>query len=174
MNISDVKRQIFVHHDNYQYRLFNSYIFPWESDFFAMAKQTDYCIEIEIKMSRADFKADFEKNLTYKSEKKHTYLQDSLKLFKPNKFAFACPEGLILPDELPSEYGLFYASEKKNWMECIRAPKFLHKEKLLKDNHFCIQMMRKFYYRNIDLRSALDIREYDIKYGQKNIDYRNY
>lgn len=174
MNISDVKRQIFIHHSNYQYRLFNSYIFHWESDFFAMSKQTNYCIEIEIKMSRQDFKADFTKTLKYGIEKKHIILKDNTKLFKPNKFAFACPEGLISPDELPPEYGLFYAQEKHNWLECIRTPKFLHKDKLLKNNHFCIQMMRKFYYRNINLRNALDIMEYDIKYGQKNIDYRNY
>ncbi len=174
MNISDVKRHIWIHHKNYEYKLFNSYIFRWESDFFAVAKQTNYCIEIEIKMSRSDFKADFEKTALHNNEKKHSILADKTKLFKPNKFAFACPEGLISPNELPLNYGLFHISKEFNRLECIKTPKFLHKNNLFKDNHFILQLMNKFYYRNIDLRMAMDMREYDIKYGQRNIDYLNY
>ena len=47
---------------NYEYRLLNSYIFrhDWESDFFAISK-SGYAIEVEVKISKSDFKADFKK-----------------------------------------------------------------------------------------------------------------
>jgi hypothetical protein len=174
MTISDVKHIIWAHHRNYDYRLFNSFIFHWESDFFASAPQSHYCIEIEIKMSRSDFKADFNKTLRISDDKKHSILQDKSKLYKPNKFAFACPEGLIQKYELPDEYGLYYAIDKTHHLEPVKQPKFLHKNNMFKDINFVTQLMNKFYYRNIDLRIALGIREYDAKYGQKNIDYSLY
>ena len=49
------------------YKLFNTFIFAWESDFFCITK-SGYAIEVEIKISRSDFKADFKK------EEKHYML----------------------------------------------------------------------------------------------------
>lgn len=40
--------------------LFNSYVFGWESDVFSLTK-AGYSIEIEIKVSRSDYIADFKK-----------------------------------------------------------------------------------------------------------------
>lgn len=51
------------------YKLNNSYIFDWESDYFGIAKSSGYCYEIEVKISRSDYKADFRKS------KKHRFLQ---------------------------------------------------------------------------------------------------
>lgn len=42
------------------YQLTNSYIFGWESDYFGVTK-SGYTYEIEIKISKSDFKADFSK-----------------------------------------------------------------------------------------------------------------
>lgn len=47
------------------YQLTNSYIFGWESDYFGITKGTGYAYEIEVKISKSDFRADF-KNKTEK------------------------------------------------------------------------------------------------------------
>lgn len=49
-----------------KYLLNNLYVFSWESDYLAMTK-SGYWYEIEVKISRADFKADFKKkrNIIY-------------------------------------------------------------------------------------------------------------
>lgn len=45
----------------YDYRLNNSFIFDWESDFLCMSS-SNYWVEIEVKISRQDFFRDFEKD----------------------------------------------------------------------------------------------------------------
>lgn len=45
---------------NHQYILVNSYVFNWESDLFSVTK-TGNVYEVEMKISKADFKKDFEK-----------------------------------------------------------------------------------------------------------------
>jgi hypothetical protein len=160
---------------NYHYTLYNTYVFPWESDFFAIAKQTGYVIEVEVKVSKQDFKADFNKTHRFNDTKKHDLLIDKNKFHKPHKFAFACPEGLISTSEIPKEYGLMYVIEEPRdryiyrKLKVIQQPKFLHKQNLFKENWFLTQLLHKYYYRTIDLRNALNIREIDIKYGQKTI-----
>lgn len=50
---------------DHTYVLTNSYIFGWESDYFGITKGTGYAYEIEVKISKSDFRADF-KNKTEK------------------------------------------------------------------------------------------------------------
>jgi hypothetical protein len=47
---------------NHKYELYNSYIFKhdWECDFFSVT-DSGYCYEVEVKVSRSDYKADFKK-----------------------------------------------------------------------------------------------------------------
>lgn len=59
-----IQRQLKSFFGNYEYLLFNTFIYAWESDFFAISK-SGYAVEVEIKCSRADFKNDF-KNKTDK------------------------------------------------------------------------------------------------------------
>jgi len=49
---------------NHKYVLQNSYVFNWESDFFSMTK-TGNVYEYEVKISKADFKKDFDKRKHY-------------------------------------------------------------------------------------------------------------
>ncbi len=51
---------------NYDYKLFNAFIYAWESDFFGISK-SGYALEVEVKISRADFRKDFQ----CKTEKHH-------------------------------------------------------------------------------------------------------
>ena len=58
MNESTIQEALCYYYDHI-YQLTNSYVFPWESDYFGMTKKTGYVYEIEIKVSRADFLNDF-------------------------------------------------------------------------------------------------------------------
>ena len=105
----------------------------------------DYLIEFEIKRSRADFHADFKKEL------KHTWLKEreshenkyaskgEIYFRIPNRFYYVCEEGLIQEDEIPEYAGLIYIEPQKakskfrssqilSITEVKRAP-LLHKQK---------------------------------------------
>jgi hypothetical protein len=130
----------------------NKYIFDhdWESDFFSVTK-SGYIYEVEVKISKSDFTADFvkfkhklfegrnqtevikeakyryskrwKKNVRKAPEKK-VNLQE---IKMPNKFFFACPDGLISVDEVPEYAGLIYVTD--NEATIIKQAPVLHKRK---------------------------------------------
>ena len=170
MNAKLINQFVYAHFSNYNYRLFNSFVYGWESDFFAVSK-SGYSIEVETKISYADFKNDFLK-LTANGQNKHAAILNKSYLEKPNKFYFACPENLIKHDEINPNYGLIYITA--TGAKVIRESKFLHKDKILESKKYLRILLNKFYFRNQQLRIAANLREYDIKYGQKrlyDIDY---
>ncbi len=66
----------------YMYHFANVYLYSWESDFFCLSK-SGYAYEIEIKVSLADFRADFKKIgkhrlLSSKMDKVVLYRKNSL------------------------------------------------------------------------------------------------
>ncbi len=148
---------------NIRYTVSNLYLFRhnWETDFLVVQRNTGYCYEIEIKISRSDFLNDFKKvdkhsimkNGTYpvkkykyrwdkelnKSVSEHSYVDTEWK-FRPNKFYYCVPEGLISKEEVPDYAGLMYANEFG--ITTIKEPKFLHKDKLDLEKPLC----DKFYY----------------------------
>jgi hypothetical protein len=170
MNSIDIKKSLAHAFHNYQYKLYNTYVFGWESDFFAISR-SGYSIEVEIKISRGDFKNDFKKT-HFNNIPKHDFIADITKVNKPNKLYFACPDGLIKSDEIPIKYGLIYV--KDNCAKVIKEAKYLHKEKILDSFMFVKILLNKFYYRNIDLRMQLETNEFNIKYGQKKLNFYNY
>jgi len=127
--------------DNSKYRLSNTFVFLWESDFFAIS-QNGYTIEVEVKISKADFKADFKKELKHKMLANHKkeiiaynggsmnvyYLQDppfntsgnnfpsSAVFFYnndiPHRFYYAVPSGLLTSSDVPKYAGLIYVNEE--------------------------------------------------------------
>jgi len=174
MNSYEINKYLYSHYINFNYVLFNTYVFGWESDFLATSK-TGYIHEVEIKISKTDFKHDFNKT-HFNGKNKHEFLLDKNEIFKPNKFFFACPEGIIKPEQLPDEYGLFYLY-KDDWQyfKLIKKAKFLHKTQLLEEKTILRKLMRKFYFRNIELKHAMKIFEYDLKYNQRRLfDYDYY
>lgn len=60
MTAQEVNSNLYRHFANYEYKLNNTYVFDWESDFFAQSK-SGYFIECEVKISRSDYFKDFEK-----------------------------------------------------------------------------------------------------------------
>jgi len=95
----------------------------YESDILAITKSM-LVTEVEVKVSRADFFADFKKKM------KHYKLANRLinkNWIIPNRFYFACPEGLIKIEEIPEYAGLIYVASFNPYIAKV-AP-ILHREK---------------------------------------------
>ena len=61
MTVREIQQSINRHFKTHKYELNNSYVFDWESDFFSITT-SGYAYEVEIKLSRSDFFADFKKD----------------------------------------------------------------------------------------------------------------
>jgi hypothetical protein len=70
-----------------------------ESDILVVSKDM-IVTEVEVKRTHSDFLADFKK------KQKHDRLKRGSS--PVNKFLYACPEGLIQPEEVPSYAGLIW------------------------------------------------------------------
>lgn len=152
---------------NSKFRIPNVYLFNWESDFF-LIKETGYCYEFEIKISKSDFKRDasktekisvlktgyyhreiwnhvMEENGTHKSENNRLVReitgQKQIEAKRPNKFYYVVPEGMITKFDVPAYSGLIYVNESGRMTTVKEAP-FLHKEKLDLYKELC----NKFYW----------------------------
>lgn len=173
MNSHYIYRKLFSVFSNFEHKLKNTYVFNWESDFFCIST-SGYVYEIEIKISKADFKNDFKKTISLKgSPLKHDHILNDKITFKPNKFFFACPEGLINKEDIPEKYGLIWVPEFGD-AYYVRDSKFLHKNKLFENHHFTKQMMNKYYYRYLDLMREMELRQNDIKFNQKRLYHEFY
>lgn len=161
---------------NCRYKLSNAFIFKgnWESDFFVQ-KQNGYAYEFEVKISRSDFfndKKKVDKHLILstgkytsigqlstwengkweKEEKIKEYEHD----FRPNRFFYVVPEGMITIDELPAYAGLFYYGEGADYsynLKKVKDAPFIHKQKLSFESVLC----NKFY--NYWLAGKIEIRD---------------
>ena len=145
--------------DTARFRVPNIYVFKddWETDFFVVQKASGYCYDIEIKITRADFFADFKKQVkhlilktglfTYKWSTGvgrptvwTEYTKEVVHTFRPNKFYYCVPEGLIAIEEIPEYAGLMYVNNYSVWT--VKEAKFIHKEKLKFETKLC----DKFYW----------------------------
>jgi hypothetical protein len=80
----------------------NASIWYWEADLIHVTP-SGFATEWEIKLSRSDYRADFKKQF------KHQILSGEHQPdCGPKYFYYACPAGLIRPNELPKYAGLFY------------------------------------------------------------------
>lgn len=162
MTEQSIQRVLQSLYHNYDYKLFNVYVFGMETDFFGISK-TGYAIEIEIKISKADFKNDFKKI------KKHSNLADKSFVRKPNRFMYACPYGLIDASEVPEYAGLIYIGTHNYNSKIIKNPPLLHKQKPLENIKFVKDLLTKYYYRYHDILRKYEIRNYDVKDTQQKI-----
>jgi hypothetical protein len=174
MIAKDVLRGLKMHFRNYDYILFNTYMYAWECDFWALST-SKYAVEVEVKISRADFFKDFKKESKHEMLNAHKqehfiwsrspYRQygdqpikegsySSLYFCKPqerlpNKFYYACPEGLIKPYEVPAWAGLLYYNGYQ--MIEVKKPIFLHKLKLDKTS----TLLSKYYYKTLNAHTEI-------------------
>ena len=63
MKTSEVSESLWNHFSKEEVRIENAYIFyhNWESDLLFIRKKTQRWVEVEVKISRSDFRADFKK-----------------------------------------------------------------------------------------------------------------
>lgn len=118
---------------NPKYLINNLYVFGWESDYLAMTK-TGYWYEIEIKISKADFKADFKKT------EKHEMLSSRIGRM-PNCFSYCAPEGVLSREDIP-EYAGFIEVDDNGHMWVRKTPPTLHRCKIFDE----LNLLDKFYY----------------------------
>lgn len=97
----------------------NFYLYEgWECDVLSVA-YNNTITEYEVKKTRADFKADFNK------KDKHFSTSNG---YGANFFYYACPVGLIKKEELPEYAGLIYCSPKGSYIS-KKAPQ-LHNDRI--------------------------------------------
>lgn len=138
--------------NDYKYCLKNSFVFrhDWESDYFCVNRE-GYSFEIEVKISKADFKNDFKK------EKHKLFVEKDTKRLIPNRFYYAAPKNLLKESDLPSYAGLIIVDGSHAFIE-KRAP-FIHKKK----QDFRKILCDKFYYNWLQQKKKLNLLEYDLE-----------
>ena len=167
--IQKVLRYGFLSPNSIKYVMENLTVYKWESDTLLVTK-SGYAYEIEIKISRADFRNDFKHK-----EKKHLFLEgkgmkDALGTeyddrWRPNYFYYAVPEGLISPDEVPDYAGLIYIHPLSSWphfrVDNVKAATQLHKTKFDAER---LGLMDKFYYNYRNWKQSFESKLEDYKH----------
>lgn len=141
-DIADSLRLKFFSH---KYLINNAFIYEWESDFFSIT-ELDYAFEFEIKVTKGDFKDDFNKR------EKHILLESadpSSFIKKPNKFFYAVPKNLLATSEIPSYAGLIEVNPVDRVANIVKDAPYLHKEKQFETLKQIL--LEKFYTRYMDL-----------------------
>jgi hypothetical protein len=141
----DIVNSLLLRFINHKYLINNAYIFDWESDFFSVS-ESGYVYEVEIKVTRGDYKDDFNKtNKHLLLAEGKDYIQN---IKRPNKFFYACPKGLLNTIEIPEYAGLIEITSPDEIAVVVKEAPFLHRENSLdglKD-----VLLDKFYYRYRD------------------------
>lgn len=114
----------------YPFQLPRSFIYEWESDYWAMTKD-GVTREYEIKISRSDFRKDAKKD-------KH---KDSTK--GANFFYYVCPDDVIKPEEVDKKYGLIYV-DKSGFTRVVKRGLKLHKNLFTDWKPLCIKIYWKW------------------------------
>lgn len=124
MNAKDIQQSLQVaFYESYPYQTLNFNRCGYqEADVFMINKSNMLVTEIEVKISIADFKADFKK--TFKHYKMSNYNDTRV---CPSFFFYACPEGLIPLDQIPPYAGLIYIKAGGTIEYQKKAPK-IHKK----------------------------------------------
>ena len=177
IEMSKIQNAIAYRFSNHKYKLYNSYVFNWESDFFSTTNDNRYIYEVEVKISRSDFFADFKKGdkhtHLYSAMKQKTYGGIGVNYHKetPNRFYYCCPDGMITPEELPEYAGLIYFIERGeetsyNVREIKKAP-FIHKNNNV--DKYLRSLIDKFYFQFQNMRSEYSIAKSRLKNHEKVI-----
>jgi hypothetical protein len=143
---------------DYKYCLKNSFVFryDWESDYFCVNRD-GYSFEVEVKISKADFKNDFKK------EKHKLFLDKETSRLTPNRFYYAVPKGLITEADLPPYAGLIIVDGSHAFLQ-KRAP-FIHKKK----HDFRKILCDKFYYNWLIQKKKVGMIEHDLEVANNKI-----
>jgi hypothetical protein len=121
----------------------------WECDMFSLTK-ANMATEFEVKLSRADFKADAEKErreFRVGTVKKHDSLAGG-SIHGPSRFYFVAPDGLLKLEDIPEWAGLMTCGPS-SWNKSVLWFKTVKKAGRLHGNASAEReaMLRVFYWR---------------------------
>ena len=138
----------FGYMSNPVYAIANLYVFDWESDFLIKTK-AGYWYEVEVKISRSDFKNDRK----HKPEK-YDVIEGRKEGKKPNYFSYCVPTHLLdkVADLIPSYAGICTIDDHGQ-VRLVRMPHPLHMAKLTDES---LGLLEKFYYNYSNLRWKYD------------------
>lgn len=102
----------------------NFYYGFYEMDLFRLMP-SGFIVEYEIKISRSDFKADFQKGNDDYRGNKHKDLHTGKRIC--NRFFFVVPFQMVMPEDIPAYAGLIYYRD--GHLEVVKHAKLLHKRK---------------------------------------------
>ncbi len=186
MTAADIDKVLRRNFSNFDYLLSNIFFFgDWESDFLCCSG-SGYWYEIEIKISKSDFKADFRKKEKYhrfnnrdketivipgpgqkrynKDLKEFEVISNSIYVIEnniPNRFFYACPEGIIDKKNVPDYAGLYYIIQSEDegsiGIHQVKPARFLHKRK----NDYSKLLLHKYYQRYLEISRQLIGQRYE-------------
>lgn len=145
LSSKDIQHSLSLRFINHKYLIYNAFVFDWESDFFSLS-EAGYIYEVEIKVTRSDFKDDFNK------KDKHILLESSDTqqfIKKPNKFFYAVPKGLLATYEIPEYAGLIEVESRNMVANVVKDAPFLHKDRIF--DNYKENLLDKFYFRYREL-----------------------
>jgi len=125
---------------NPKFLVHNLYVFGWESDYLAKTA-AGYWYEVEIKISLADFKKDFEKTHKHNALRNRGWVGREA---VPNYFSYCVPKPLLnkVRHLVPDYAGLIGVNEYGHLI-IEKAPPKLHPVKLSDTD---LKLVDKFYY----------------------------
>ena len=134
MNEQDIINELsdWLDSRKYPFQLPRSFIYDWESDYWAMDKN-GITREYEIKTSLSDFRKDAKKP-------KHSVLGTT----GPNYFYYVCPKDMIKVEWINKKYGLIYVWDS-GMIEIVKRPLKLHGNEFSNWKQMAIKMYWKFW-----------------------------
>ena len=144
--------------------LTNHFHADWEADLL-LIDRAGKSHEIEIKLSKSDFKNDFKKSYTNQHTGEKFLKHDKLLSgdYVCNHFSFLLPMGMVKHEEIPEHCGIieFYHNEDTWETEffTVREPKCLHDDqywKLVDKEMMLRTMARNLWYRKLELKGRYE------------------
>jgi hypothetical protein len=129
-----IQQALFKFYNRLNHKLIvpNIYLHYSEADLITV-QASGYVNEIEIKLTKADFKRDFKK-------KKHRYMHEAKnhvnlnypRLHTPNYFWFCIPKTLLpkIDCDIPDDYGMILMDENGIYPEIYKRAKIMHRQKV--------------------------------------------
>lgn len=144
--------------------LTNYFHSDWEADILII-DELGMSYEIEIKLTKTDFKNDFKKQYQNQKTKEIFLKHDKISCgdYPCNQFSFLLPQGMIQSETIPEHCGIIeFYHNPDSWETSfteIRTPKKVHVEPFWKffDKDLMLKMMaRNLYYKKLEVKGKFE------------------
>ena len=144
--------------------LTNHFHSDWEADILVV-NETGMSYEIEIKLSKADFKNDFKKQYQNQKTKEKFLKHDKISCgdYPCNQFSFLVPQGMINPSEVPEKCGIIeFYHNPDSWETSfyeVRKPAKVHEESFWNfyDKDLLLKTIaRNLFYKKLETKGKFE------------------